>query len=127
MVKLTGERVYLAALERAHCRTLVEDFEYDFENPAEPLDICCSLEDAENWYDDIRRDIVLGKHIRFGVFLLSGTVIGDAALQNIDQKNRKCDIGLGFSKIEYRNRGYGAEAVMLALEYALTEATARRP
>ena len=116
MRKLTGNRVYLAALEREHCRKLGENSEYDFENPAEPLHIGYSLEEAEKWYDEIQKDS--GKHIRLGIFMLDGTIIGDIGLQNIDWKNRKCDIGVGFSKLEHRNKGYGSEAVALILEYA---------
>ena len=116
MIKLMGKRIYLAALEREHCRKLGEDFEYDFKNPAEPLNLGYSLEESENWYNDIQKDS--GKHIRLGIFLLDGNIIGDIGLQNIDWKNRKCDIGVGFSKLEHRNKGYGSEAVALLLEYA---------
>ena len=116
MIKLTGRNVYLAALEREHCRKLGEDYEYDFENPAESLNLGYSVEEAEKWYDDIQKDS--GKHIRLGIFLLNGTIIGDIGLQNVDWKNRKCDIGVGFSKLEHRNKGYGSEAVALLLEHA---------
>jgi len=47
MIKLQGENIYLAVLERQDCKKLYEDFEYDFENPAEPLYIGQSLEKSD--------------------------------------------------------------------------------
>lgn len=52
-----------------------------------------------------------------GIFLNNGTVIGDIALQDIDKHNRKCSIGIGIAKIEYRSKGYGKQAVKLILRY----------
>lgn len=97
MVKLIGERIYLAALEREHCMKLWDDFEYDFEMLTEPLNIGHSSEKAEAWFDEIQRDQG-NRHIRLGVFLPDGTVIGDVALQDIDWRNRSCSIGLGIPK-----------------------------
>ncbi len=116
MIRLNGQRIYLATLEREHCIKLWEDFEYDFEAITEPLNIGHSSTKAEAWFDEIQRDQG-SKHIRLGVFLHDDTVIGDVALQDIDWKNRSCSIGLGIAKIEHRNKGYGSEAVKLMLEY----------
>ncbi len=55
--------------------------------------------------------------MRLGIFLKDGTVIGDVALQNIDQKNRSCSVGIGIAKIENRANGYGREAVQLMIDY----------
>ena len=116
MIKLQGENIYLAVLERKDCKKLYEDFEYDFENSAEPLYIGQSLEKSDEWFDEIQK--LQGKeNIRLGIFLNGGTVIGDVALQSIDEKNRSCSIGMGMSKLEYRNKGYGKEAVKLILDY----------
>jgi RimJ/RimL family protein N-acetyltransferase len=116
MVKLNGKNVYLATLERKDCKKLWDDFEYDFEAMTEPLNIGHSIEKADKWFDEIQ-DVQMNKHIRLGVFLSDGTVIGDVALQDIDWRNRSCTIGLGISKIKDRCKGYGTEAVKLILEY----------
>ena len=71
---------------------------------------------GDKWFDEIQ-SVQGSKHIRLGVFLLDGTVIGDVALQDIEWKNRSCTIGLGISKIKNRCKGYGTEAVKLILEY----------
>lgn len=116
MVKLQGEKIYLAVLERPDCKKLYEDFEYDFDNPAEPLNIGQSIEKADEWFDEIQK-LQSDENIRLGIFLNDGTVIGDVALQSIDEKNRTCSLGMGMAKIENRNKGYGKEALKLILDY----------
>ena len=116
MLKLMGKNIYLGALEKEDCRKLYEDFEYDYETMAEPLNIGFSVSNSDLWFDEIQK--CQGKeHVRIGVFLLDGTIIGDIALQDIDWRNRVCSIGLGFSKLEYRCKGYGSEAIKLILNY----------
>ena len=117
MLKLQGERIYLAALEREHCRKLYEDEEYDFANVAEPLYIGASLESSDEWYSDIQKRNG-DENIRLGIFLVDGTVIGDVALQGLDWRNRSCSLGMGIAKLENHSKGYGKEAVSLLLGHA---------
>lgn len=117
MVKLQGTRIYLATLEKDHCRQLFENFEYDEENVTEPLNIGHSMTKSDDWFDEIQKNHG-NSHIRLGIFLLDDKVIGDIALQDIDWKNRSCSLGMGFAKIEHRNKGYGSEAISLILEHA---------
>lgn len=116
MVKLRGKEIYLATLERDDCKKLYADFEYDFENPTERLQMGHSLDSSSNWFDDIQKEQGQ-RHIRLGIFFNDGTVIGDVALQDIDQWNRACSIGIGIAKINNRSHGYGKEAIRLMLEY----------
>jgi len=116
MLKLLGESVYLAVLEREHCKKLWDDFEYDYDSMSETLNIGHSNSKADLWFDEIQNDQG-NKNIRLGVFLSDGTVIGDIALQDIDWKNRCCSIGLGIAKIGYRSKGYGTEVIKIIIEY----------
>jgi RimJ/RimL family protein N-acetyltransferase len=116
MVKLQGKRIYLGTIEKEHCKTLWEEFEYDFVNKTEELNIGHPIEKAEEWFEQIKKDQG-NTHVRLGIFLNNGTIIGDIALQDINYKNRSCSIGMGMSKLEYRNKGYGKEAVKILLEY----------
>ncbi len=116
MMKLQGEKIYLAMLERKDCKTLWNDFEYDFDNPTEEFNIGHSDEKADDWFDDIQK-LQGSRNVRLGIFLNDGTVIGDVALQDIDRVNRKCSVGIGIAKIENRSKGYGREAVKLMLDY----------
>lgn len=116
MLKISGIRVYLAVLEREHCKKLWDDFEYDFDALTEPLNIGHSNTKADKWFDEIQNEQG-DKHIRLAIFLSNGTVIGDVALQDIDWKNRSCSIGLGIAKKEYRSKGYGTEAMKAMIEH----------
>ena len=116
MLKLQGQDLYLAMLERADCKTLWNDFEYDFENPTEEFNIGNSDEKADDWFDEIQK-LQGNKNVRLGIFLNSGLVIGDVALQDIDRVNRNCSMGMGSAKIENRSKGYGHQSLELMLHY----------
>ena len=117
MLKLKGKKVYLAALERADCKKLYEDDEYDFDNPTESISFGQSVENADKWFEEIQKLLQENVNIRLGIFLHDGTVIGNVALQSIDDKNRSCSVGIGIAKIENRSKGYGSEAIRLILNY----------
>lgn len=116
MIKLQGNGLYLRVMEREDCRKLYEDAEYDFVNPAEPLYIGQSVEKSDDWFDEIQK-LQGRENVRLGIFLNDGTIIGDIALQSLDDKNRCCSIGMGIEKLDNRNKGYGKEAVRLILDY----------
>jgi len=117
MIKLQGERIYLAALEREDWKKLHLDMEYDFDNPTEAINFGLSTEQADKRFEEIQGKIKDGIHVYLGVFLNDGEVIGDVVLQRIDKDNRSCSLGMGFAKAQHRNAGYGTEAARLALKY----------
>ena len=120
MLKLQGKNLYLAALERKDCKKLYEDSEYDFANPTESILFGYSVEKSDEWYEEIQKLLRENVNIRLGIFLNNDTVIGDVALQSIDDKNRSCSIGIGIAKIENRCNGYGTEAIKLILDYGFS-------
>ena len=113
---LQEKDIYLATLSREDCRTLWNEYEYDFTNPTEELNMGHSEEKANDWFDEIQK-LQGNTNIRLGIFKNEGKVIGDAALQDIDRHNRKCSIGMGIAKLENRSKGYGYQAAMLMLNY----------
>lgn len=117
MLKLQGKLVYLAALTRQDCKTLWEDAEYDFTNLTEPLNVGWPGEKSDEWFDEIKK-LHDNMHIRLGIYLPDGKIIGDIGLQDINWKNRSCTIGFGLAKLEYRNKGYATDAVLTVLDYA---------
>lgn len=116
MLRLEGKRIYLSALEREDCRKLWDDFEYDFANPCEPLMLGGSIVKADEWFEEINKRQHT-ENIRLGIFLPSGEVIGDIALQGLDHTNRSCSVGAGIARIANRAKGYGFEALRLILQY----------
>ena len=120
MIKLQGKDIYLAALERKDCKKICDDNEYDFDNPVETILFGWSVENSDEWFDEIQRLLKSDVNIRLGIFLNDGTVIGDVALQNIDRVNRSCSLGIGLAKIENRGKGYGTQALRLIIKYAFS-------
>ena len=117
MIRLDGQQIYLAALEREDCRTLYREDEYDFEHLTDRLHIGQSVESADKWYEEIQ-NLMENTHIRLGIFLREdGHVIGQIALQNLDWPNRACFLGYGLSRLCYRGHGYATEAAKLILGY----------
>ena len=116
MLILQGKTIYLATLEKEHCQTLWDAYEYDETQITEPLNIGHSVTKADDWFNEIQR-LQGDKNVRLGIFLPDGTVIGDVALQDIDWRNRSCSIGLGIQEIGHRSKGYGSEAVRLMLAH----------
>jgi len=116
-MKLQGKNIYLAVMEKDDCIEVWQEFEYNFEEKTEVLNIGHSVKKAEDWFDEIQK-LQGDKHIRLGIFLETGKVIGDIALQDIDWKERVCSIGIGISKIENRSKGYGSQAIQLILDHA---------
>lgn len=116
MLKLQGKLVYLAIMEREDCKKVWEEFEYDFKQMTEPLNIGHSSIKADDWFNEIQK-LQGNVHIRLGIFLHDGTIVGDVALQDIDWKNRSCNIGYGLTKLEYRCKGYTTDAAKTIIEY----------
>ncbi len=116
MVRLQGEKVTLATLERVDCKKVWEDTEVDFSQLTEPFIVGRSSANADEWFDDIQKQQG-NTHIRLGIFLADGTVIGDIALQDLDWRNRCCSLGYGLTKLEYRNKGYATDAARTILRY----------
>lgn len=117
MHRLEGGRVYLAVMERADCMRFWNACEYDGALRTEPMPIGLSAERADAWFEEIQR--VQGeKHVRLGVFLPDGRIIGCIALQDIDWRNGSCTLGMDIARIADRGKGYGQEAIRLLLGYA---------
>lgn len=116
-MKLIGEKVYLSVMEKEDCIKVWKDYEYNFKEKTEALNIGHSIIKAEDWFQDIQKNQG-EKDIRLGIFLNSGEIIGDVALQDIDWKDRVCSIGIGLATIDNRSKGYGSEAIQLILDHA---------
>ena len=122
MVKLQGEKVYLATLELEDCRNLCEETEFNFSNPTECFIVGFSSVKADDWFHEVQNKQG-NTHIRLGIFLPnadgSATVIGEIALQDINWQNRSCTLGYGLTKFEYRCKGYTTDAAKTILRYGL--------
>ena len=116
MVRLIGERIYLGTLEREHCKTFEDEIEYDYSNPNGQIHAFLSIEKSDDWFERIKEKQGTS-NFWLGVFLNNGTIIGYIELYNIDDWNRSCSLFMQFSKLEYRNKGYGKEVLKLVLNH----------
>jgi len=119
MVKLQGKKIYLATMEREHCKKVWEETEYDFAQHTEMFIAGRSSENAGEWFDNMQKEQG-EKQIYLGIFLPDGTIIGDVSLWSLDWKNRSSSLGYGITKLEYRGKGYGTDAVKTILHYAFS-------
>ena len=110
-----GKKVRLRPLERKHlaqCVDWLNDEEITEHLPAsEPL----SLEEEQRWYDNLLRD---DSRKIFVIETLEGEHIGNVGLENINLHSRKAELGIFIGKKDMWGKGYGKEAVVLALELA---------
>lgn len=67
-------------------------------------------------YDESRRD----RYPTFGIFADDASV-GSLSLKRIDRAAKKCEIGLMMVDDACKNRGYGTEAMRLAMDKAVSE------
>ena len=120
MIELIGSKVSLRTLERAHCHILWEQYEPQQPIPTEPLNPGLSAEGAEKWFDEMQAR--QGREqVYLGVFTLSGDLIGDIQLANIDWRNRSASLGLGIAAQSQRGRGYGVDAALVILRYGFEQ------
>lgn len=73
-------------------------------------------------YSDEFSDHRVDRYAQMGrVFLavmLSDMPIGEVVLKEIDQDRKCCTLGISMANDNFKNRGYGTKAEMLALRYA---------
>jgi RimJ/RimL family protein N-acetyltransferase len=114
---MTGERLYLSPVNEGDTETYVKwmnDEAVAVHFGQYPYTV--SSKNELKWLFEPDEGIQ-----RYAIVLLDGDVmIGVVSLQNIDHRNRNAFIGIFIGEAEDRNRGYGAEAVRLILNYGFS-------
>lgn len=77
-----------------------------------------TLEIEQRWIEQAIRDHVEGRHLRFGMVLPNGRLIGAVHLTNIDRDNRTCNTGILIGDRTEHGKGRAKEAYSLALPIA---------
>jgi RimJ/RimL family protein N-acetyltransferase len=76
---------------------------------------------------ELEEDLEERDSITFVVYTLDGDkAIGFVGLNGISWNNRDAWVGIGIWDAEYRGKGYGTDAMRLALRYAFTELNLHR-
>ena len=110
-----GTKVQLGPLERKH---LSENVKW-LNDPEvtkylrffEPIDI----EGEQRWYEDLLKD---NSRKVYAIKIVDGEYIGNLQLSNINLHDRKAELGILIGEKNLWGKGYGTEAVQLALRLA---------
>ncbi|MFS4468130.1 GNAT family N-acetyltransferase [Maribacter sp. 2210JD10-5] len=118
MVKLTGQHIYLRALEHEDL-----DFLYQIENDTAVWEISGTLTPYSKnvlqlYLENAHRDIFDVKQLRLVVCDLAGKTLGLIDLFDFDPIHKRAGMGIIISNEADRNKGIGAEAIQLLCDYA---------
>lgn len=73
-------------------------------------------------YSEDKADEVVTRYEKLGriymAVILDGEPIGEIVFKNIDYAGKTCTLGISLQSDQYKNKGYGTQAEILALEYA---------
>jgi len=115
---LGGKKVKLAPLERKH----IDHFLKWFNDPeiTQYLTIYKPMtrDWEEEWFSNLktREDSVY-----YSIQIIDeedqDKIIGNCAIQDINNKNRACSCGITIGEKNYQNKGYGTEAMEMLVEY----------
>ena len=76
-------------------------------------------------YSDEKSDAAFDRHLQLGrvylAVMLHEEPIGEIILKNIDPEEKHCRLSICICSDEFKNKGYGTKAEMLALEYAFEQ------
>lgn len=120
MLTLTGEKLYLRALEPEDL-----DFIYQIENDETIWEISATQTPysrflIKQYLENAHQDIYEAKQLRLVMVSNKKENIGLIDLFNFDPKNQRVGVGLLIAKSEFRHKGYGKEALKLVCKYAFT-------
>ena len=120
MLTLTGEKLYLRALEPEDL-----DFIYEIENNESIWEISGTQTPysrflIKQYLENAHQDIYEAKQLRLVMVSNKKETIGLIDLFEFDPKNKRAGIGLLIAKSEHRHKGYGKEALELVCNYAFT-------
>jgi len=76
-------------------------------------------------YDEAQCDATIERYRQMGrvyfAVMLDGEPIGEVVLKNINRIERHCTMGITMRSDEFKNKGYGTKAEILAIKYAFLE------
>ncbi len=118
MLILQGSTIILRALEPEDL-----DFLYELENNTEVWEISntttpYSKHVLKLYLDNAHRDIYEAKQLRLCICKLNMEVIGLIDLFDFDPKNQRAGLGIVILNENERNKGIGAQAITLMVDYA---------
>ena len=120
MLKLTGDTIYLRALEPQDL-----EFLYQLENNTEIWEISNTVTPYSKhvlklYLENAHRDIYDVKQLRLCICNAKHKAVGLIDLFDFDPKNHRAGLGIVVLEEKERNKGVGAEAFGIVIEYAFS-------
>lgn len=114
---LTGEKVYLKVLDKKYADEYLK-LTYDMDPESRLFTgthTFFNVTQIENYLEDISTD---NSRIDFLIFDKESTsIVGEVVLNDINRKDRRCNLRIGIFNKNNFSKGYGTEAIILALNY----------
>lgn len=111
--------IYLVPMTKELCRKYMQKFVVDpalFEDETKYKPYVYVEEECDAYFDRYKQ---MGR-IHMAI-MLNDEPIGELILKKIDHKKKHCTLGISMRSDEFKNKGYGTTAEILALEYAFDE------
>ena len=120
MLRLKGKNCFLRALEPEDLQFL-----YEVENNTGIWEISGTIVPyskavLKKYLSNVHRDIFEVKQLRLCICGMDGDRKGLVDLFDFDPKNNRAGLGIVINNPENRNKGIGAEAITLVMEYAFS-------
>lgn len=120
MLTLTGESVYLRALEPEDL-----DFLFEVENKEEYWEVSAtsfpfSRFILKQYLENSHKDIYEVKQLRLVICTTAGEPAGFIDIFDFEPKHRRAALGIIIINQKNRNKGYGTEALTLVCKYCFT-------
>jgi len=120
MLKLAGDTIYLRALEPEDL-----EFLYELENNTEIWEISNTITPYSKhvlklYLENAHRDIYEVKQLRLCICNKEHKVVGLIDLFDFDPKNHRAGLGIVVLDEKERNKGVGAEAISIIIDYAFS-------
>lgn len=113
--KLVGERIYLSPMCMEDAETYVEWLsDRSVTDGIHGTSKLLSVEQEKEW---IRKNLEKGEYIFSIVLKENDKLIGNCSIMNLNRTDRTGTLGILIGEEQYRNNGYGAEALRLLLDY----------
>ena len=114
MVQLSGVQIDLKSFTQATFQEYFRNYVSDPIAEEEPFHYNEKrVRQGYEWMSDPRHGYVI-----LGIFRKDGTPIGDLSFRDFKKRPSSCVIGITLGREEYKNHGYGSEALGLAIHYA---------
>ena len=113
--KLVGERIYLSPVNIEDAEKYVEWFsDFKMTDGIKKSSEIVTVESEREWLENSLKN----NNYNFAIVdLENDELIGNCGIMNINQKDRNAELGIFIGNEDKRNKGYGAEALRILLDY----------